>query len=311
MRRPAFILVAVTAIAATLTSLASPVAAGPADRIFPATIALPDGWQPEGITSGRGNEFFVGSLATGAVWRGDFRTGRGDVFIPGGLSPAVGIDYEGRRDRLWVAGGDTGQVKVYDAVDGRTLRTYSVEGSGFLNDVVVTRDAVYVTDSLVQRLVVLPLGRLGQLPATATTLPLTGDIQYEDGFNNNGIVAPGGRSLIVVQTNVGKLFRVDSASGVTDEIELTGGDVLNGDGLELHFRTLYVVQNDQNKVGVVRLSLDLRSGDYAGAITDPDLDVPTTATLNSGFLWAVNARFDTPPTPTTEYDVVRLPPRIN
>ena len=95
-----------------------------------------------------------------------------------------------------------------------------------------------------------------------------------------------------------------------DEIELTGGDVLNGDGMELRFRTLYVVQNEQNKVGIVRLSLDLRSGDYTGAITDPDLDVPTTATVNSGFLWAVNARFGTPPTPRTDYDVVRLPLRV-
>lgn len=245
------------------------------------------------------------------MWRGDFRTGRGAVLVPGGLPPSVGLDYDSRRDRLWIAGGDSGQVKVYDAGNGRLLRSYTVAGSGFLNDVVVTQDAVYVTDSLVQRLVVVPLGPLGRLPAAAATLRLTGDLQFRDGFNNNGIVAArGGSSLIVVQSNVGKLFNVDASSGVTDEIELTGGDVLNGDGMELRFRTLYVVQNEQNKVGIVRLSLDLRSGDYTGAITDPDLDVPTTATVNSGFLWAVNARFGTPPTPRTDYDVVRLPLRV-
>ncbi|MBA3249689.1 MAG: superoxide dismutase [Geodermatophilaceae bacterium] len=301
-------------LAGALALAFSPAPAGaraPAPAAFPETIALPDGFQPEGITSGSGTEFFVGSLATGAVWRGDFRTGDGAILVEGGRPPAVGVDYEAGRDRLWVAGGDSGQVKVYDAASGDLLRAYTVTGAGFLNDVAVADDAIYVTDSLVQQVVVLPLGARGRLPRAADTLPLTGDIQYGADFNVNGIVAAqDGRTLVLVQSKVGKLFRVDSASGVSDEIELTGGDVLNGDGLELVRRTLYVVQNEQNEVGVVKLTFDLRRGTYTGAITDPDLDVPTTATANSGYLWAVNARFSTVPTPTTEYDVVRLPRRV-
>lgn len=298
------------AVAAALAVVPSPAQAAPTG--FPETIPLPDGFQPEGITSGTGTEFFVGSLATGAVWRGDFRTGQGAILVPGGLPPAVGVDYEESRDRLWVAGGDSQQVKVYDAGSGRLLRAYTVPGAGFLNDVAVTDDAVYVTDSLVQQVVVLPLGDRGRLPRAADTLPLTGDIRYGADFNANGIVAAqGGRTLILVQSNVGKLFRVEAATGVSDEIELTGGDVRNGDGLELVRRTLYVVQNEQNKVGVVKLAFDLSRGTYTGAITDPDLDVPTTATANSRYLWAVNARFSTPPTPTTEYDVVRLPRTVD
>ncbi|MDQ3456034.1 MAG: superoxide dismutase [Actinomycetota bacterium] len=301
-------------LAGALALAFSPAPAGaraPAPAAFPETIALPDGFQPEGITSGSGTECFVGSLATGAVWRGDFRTGDGAILVEGGRPPAVGVDYEAGRDRLWVAGGDSGQVKVYDAASGDLLRAYTVTGAGFLNDVAVADDAIYVTDSLVQQVVVLPLGARGRLPRAADTLPLTGDIQYGADFNVNGIVAAqDGRTLVLVQSNVGKLFRVDSASGVSDEIELTGGDVLNGDGLELVRRTLYVVQNEQNEVGVVKLTFDLRRGTYTGAITDPDLDVPTTATANSGYLWAVNARFSTVPTPTTEYDVVRLPRRV-
>jgi hypothetical protein len=35
--------------------------------------------------------------------------------------------------------------------------------------------------------------------------------------------------------------------------------------------------------------------------------VPATAALFGPFLYAVNARFDVTPTPTTDYDVVRLP----
>lgn len=311
MRKALPTVVAILASATALTSAATPAAADRADRVgFPETIALPDGFQPEGIVSGPGTSFFVGSLVDGAIYRGDFRTGQGAVFAPGVGSPAVGLEYEADADRLWVAGGDSGQVTVYDAGTAESLQTYVVEGAGFLNDVAVTDDAVYVTDSLVQQVVVLPFDSVGSLPLEAETLPLTGDIQYGADFNANGIVAAqGGRTLIIVQSNVGKLFRVDSATGVSDEIELSGGNVSDGDGLFLLRRTLYVVQNQQNKVGVVKLTFDLRSGSYTGAITDPDLDIPTTATVNSRYLWTVNARFNTAPTPSTEYDVVRLPLR--
>ena len=36
------------------------------------------------------------------------------------------------------------------------------------------------------------------------------------------------------------------------------------------------------------------------------LDVPTTIALARGSLWAVNARFTTPPTPTTPYWITRV-----
>ena len=42
------------------------------------------------------------------------------------------------------------------------------------------------------------------------TLPLTGDLVFQDGFNVNGIErTPDGTGLLVVQTNTGLLFRVD------------------------------------------------------------------------------------------------------
>ena len=59
----------------------------------------------------------------------------------------VGLDYEDGAHRLWAAGGPTGEVRAYDARTGEILETYSVT-AGFLNDVAVTEDAVYVTDSL-------------------------------------------------------------------------------------------------------------------------------------------------------------------
>jgi hypothetical protein len=293
--------------------VAAPVAAHDGQR-FPARIDLPNGWAPEGITAGRGTTVYVGSLANGAIWKGDVRTGHGRVLVPGVAGKvAVGVEYEARANRLWVAGGPTGEVRVYNASSGRLLQTYSFSPVGFLNDLVATRDAVYVTDSGVQQLDVIPLGRHGRLPAPSavTTLPLSGDIEWVTGpgqFNANGIVARNGW-LILVQSNAGKLFRVNPRTGVTREIDLGGQSVSFGDGLELNGRTLYVVRNQLSTVSVFRLGAGLRSARWVGDLTSPSLEVPTTAAFQAGRLWAVNARFGTPVTPDTEYWITRLPAR--
>jgi len=279
---------------------------------FPARIDLPDGFAPEGITAGRGTTVFVGSLANGAIWQGDVRTGSGRILVPGAAgNVAVGVAYEARANRLWVAGGATGTVRVYDATSGSLLNTYTFSPAVFLNDLVVTRNAVYVTDSGIQQLDVIPLERNGPLPGptAARTLPLTGDIAFVAGqFNANGIVASGGW-LVIVQSNTGKLFRVNPQSGLTKEIDLGGASVTFGDGLELRGRTLYVVRNQLNQVAVLRLGSRLASARLKGTITEAGLDVPPTIASRGGRLWAVNARFGTPVTATTDYWITRLPTR--
>lgn len=72
-----------------------------------------------------------------------------------------------------------------------------------------------------------------------------------------------------------------------------------GDGLELHGSTLYVVRNQLDTVDVFKLGWALRSAHFKGTITKPGLDIPTTEAFSAGRLWAVNARFGTPVTPTT------------
>lgn len=75
----------------------------------------------------------------------------------------------------------------------------------------------------------------------------------------------------------------------------------------LEGRTLYVVQNQLNRVAKITLRPGLRSGRIVKTITDPQLAVPTTIDAHGSRLYAVNARFGTPPTPSTEYWVTRLP----
>jgi hypothetical protein len=140
-------------------------------------------------------------------------------------------------------------------------------------------------------------------------IALTGDFQQTGtptDTNLNGIDVAGHRTLVLVQTNTGKLFTADARTGVTHEIDLGGGNVLNGDGILLAGRVLFVVQNRLNQIAVVVLSRDLTRGRIVRTITDPAFDVPTTIAAARRHLYAVNARFGTDPQPAA-YSVVRVP----
>ncbi|HEX8928525.1 MAG TPA: hypothetical protein VGA45_06375 [Actinomycetota bacterium] len=85
-------------------------------------------------------------------------------------------------------------------------------------------------------------------------------VVYQAGFNLNGIwFAAGGRQLLTVQSNTGKLFRIGVADRSVAEIPVAGGPLTNGDGILL-----------------------------AG----PALHTPTTLALLGTRLLVVNSQFD-------------------
>ena len=309
MRRTPRSVATAAAAAATVVGsllLSPPATARPA---FPDVISLPDGFRPEGITAGRGNMFFVGSLANGAIYRGNVRTGKGSVVIPGTEgNVAVGTELD-RHRQLWVAGGATGKARVYNLRSGKLRRTYNLAPANttFINDVVVTRTAAYFTDSVNPRLYRIPIrpnGRFGP----AQRLPYSGQLVYQPGFNVNGIEAsPNGRVLLVIQSNTGNLYRVNAMNGRTRLVKMRAS-LTNGDGLLRHGRTLYVVRNQNNRIAVVHLGRFYRSGRLVDVLRDPDFKVPTTVARIGSRLYAVNARFGHPPVPTehTKYTVVHV-----
>ncbi len=277
-------------------------------QAFPDVIPLPDGFQPEGIVAGTGTEFYVGSLADGSIYRGDFRTGEGEIiFTPDGGGVAVGLAFDPRTKYLYVAGGPTGGAYVIDTRTGQLVVTYDF-GGAFVNDVIVTRDGAYFTDSFAPVLYQADLAPNGSPTGTFETIPLSGDFTFLPGeFNANGIEAtPNGDALIVVNSTTGELYRVDPQTGEATLIDLGGDAVPSGDGLLLEGRTLYVVQNFFNQVAVVELSPDYTSGEVVDVLTDPDFRIPTTITSQGSRLYAVNARFDVAPGPNVEYEVVRV-----
>jgi len=278
---------------------------------FPETIPLPNGFQPEGIASGRGTDFYTGSLANGAIYKGDVRTGEGAILVPGQPGRvSVGMKFDSRSGYLFTAGGPTGIANVFDTATGTLVTTYPLAGSGnFINDVVVTRDAAYFTNSSAAVLYKLPLSGNGGLPdpSAVQTLPLSGDWQQVAGFNANGITAtPNGKTLIVVNSTVGALYLVDPNTGIATRIALDYS-VTAGDGILLDGKTLYVVRNRLNLIAVISLSPDYASGTLDRVITSTFFDVPTTVAEFGNRLYAVNARFGTPPGLNVEYDVVQVP----
>jgi hypothetical protein len=284
-------------------ALALPLAATSAKR--PGHINLPNGWQPEGIAI-KANSFYVGSIPTGRVWKGNLRTGQGAELVPNRGRRAIGVEVD-HRNRLWVAGGPTGDGYVYNASTGADIAQFNFtdESATFVNDVVVTKRAAWFTDSMRQFLYKVPISPSGQI-GTPVAVPLTGDIIFQSGFNVNGIDAtPNGKKLIIVQSNAGKLFKVN-LQGVTRLINL-GGATVPGDGLLLQGKRLYaVVRNPQDGVLVIRLRPNLLSGTVVRTITSSDLDDPTTIDAHGSRLYAVNARFSTPPGPDVEYWITQL-----
>jgi sugar lactone lactonase YvrE len=277
---------------------------------LPRRIALPRGWQPEGITSD-GKSLYAGSLRHGGIWTADPARDTGRILSPGHEGRvAVGLDYDHRRDLLWVAGGATGRIRAHDAHTGKVVARYSFGSGRFVNDLTVTRRGVFATDSFSSELAVVPLrpGTDSLPPASAArTLKLTGDFELVPGeFNLNGIVHVEG-TLLAIQSVTGHLFRIDPATGDTQQVAVSRATLTNGDGLELHDDILYVVRNFNNQVVALEVNDRLTHASHEATLRHRSLDVPTTAAVARGALWAVNARFTTTPRPDTRYWITRLP----
>lgn len=302
-------------LGAVVLSLAFAAACGKkSESGLPSIINLPTGFRPEGVAIS-GSMLFTGSIPTGRIFRADITTGAGQILVdpPAGRS-AIGMKVDDR-GRLFVAGGATGEAYAYDAATGAELAVYTLATgtTKFINDVIVTPQALWFTDSQNQVLYKVVFGANSALPRPGTVdvsaLPLTGAFQFIAGQTNaNGIAAtPDGNTLIIVQSGQGRLFTVNAATGATLEIDLGQETVVNGDGILLQGQTLYVVQNRLNQVAVFTLAANLRSATLVRRVTNPAFDVPTTVAASDGSLYLPNARFNTVADPdTAEYTVVRI-----
>ena len=307
-----------------------------AEQNWPEAIAMPTGWEGEGIELGKGHEFFVGansfsslfgpypvSWLAGAIYKGNLRTGEGVTLVPPTGKPVSGLSYDPRTDYLYAATifDDLDQgVTVYDASSGDAITEIPFGAGIAINDCLVTRRAVYCTDSFNPDLYKVVLEKGGRLPSTPVVevIPMPGFLMDPTGFNANGLVGDfDGRQLVIVNITTGVLYLVDTASGEASPIEIEGAEPLfpDGDGLYLDGRTLYILQNFSNKIAVVQLSGDLSGGEFIRNIPgEGEINPLNVATTLIGFgnsLYAINTNmFDwflgsTPPAEVEPY-VVRL-----
>lgn len=281
-----------------------PSSAAPADDTIVYTL-LPPGTNPEGVAFQKrsGGRFFVSGIGDGTIYRGrlDRRVAR--PFLPAGQdgrTEAVGLEVHA--GRLYIAGGSTGAIFVYDIANRELLARFDTGAGGFINDVAVSRRTghLYATDSFRPFLYRISPSAISAGGGALQAIPLAPDIGYLDGFNVNGIVAYG-RSVILVHSITGELFRVtprDDGSRRIAEIPVTGGVLTFGDGLERSDQHLFVVRNGPELVVEVVLEGFARRGRIVDVTGDPTFMTPTTAALARDRLLIVNSEFfetDGPP----------------
>jgi hypothetical protein len=288
-----------------LIAAAAPATAGSRTDV----IVLPGATSAEGIAAGEDSTFYAGDLFAGDIFRGNVQEGTAEPFIdaPEGRA-AVGMAVDLRHDLLFVAGGFTGQGYVYDTRDGRPVADFQFAAAGSLenpttlvNDVAVTEEGAWFTDSRQPRLYLVPFDN-GEIAGEFKTLELSGPAaNTATEINLNGIQATGD-ALIVAHSGAGELYTVDPQTGSSAIVKDIR--VPSVDGLVLADRQLWAVQNT-NQITRIRLNDDLTAGTVEEIITSNLFQVPATAAKFDQTLAVVNAKFDTGIPPTADqYEVV-------
>lgn len=297
------------ALLALLLPTALPAAASPPSRDD--VIVLDGAKSAEGIAAGKGRTFYAGELMTGDIFRGDIRDDKATRFIdvPDGRM-AVGMKADVRNHLLYVAGGGNGKAYIYNTETKATVAdlTLTTKAGSFINDVVLTDDGAWFTNSKYGELYQVKANRWGEVRKAVRALTVKGEagaaLAPED-FGLNGIEsARDGRVLIVAHSKNAALYTVNPRSGESSRIK--GLDLRFVDGILVQGNTLWAVQNMLNQIARVKLANDLSSGTVRDVITSKHFDIPTTVARFGDTLAAVNAQFNRPASP---HEVVLVPAR--
>lgn len=278
------------------------------------TMTSPDG-NPEGIAfDKRSGRFFVSRVGTGAIFSGTLGATTLAPFIAGDVAgtPPVATGMKVRRGLLYVAGASTGQVRVYDLANPTAAPIVFDTGGGFINDLDLDEHGdVFATDSTKSTIFRITAAQVAARGGTPQAIDVSSGITSDTTpgvFNLNGIIVRhDGRELIVVQSNVGKLFRITfgdpaaAAAPRVQEIQVQGGDgnVNGGDGLLIDRGRLLVVRgttphNANGAVQAFKLSRHDTRARFESETSDPSLAGPSTIARARNRLLVVNANFAAP-----------------
>jgi sugar lactone lactonase YvrE len=295
---------AVSSPASRVSAMPSPIAYPlPGARLFPESIGYDQ----------QTRDFYIGGLLDGSIVRGNAASAtQATVVLPAGTdgrASAAGIKVD-RQRRLWVAGGESAKLFVYQLGSLKLLATFAArEGPRrVVNDIAIAADGeAYVTDSAYPALyhvVMREKPTFEEWPVDPLVVP------YWGAYNLNGIVVtPDQAALLLVQTSTGKLFRFERSTHAYTIVDLGGGSVPAGDGLAISGQSIFVACNATGSVARISMSSDFRSGEVVTNAPNPRLGFPTAIALDGDGLLVVNAQLDALAagrSPTLPFTVTRL-----
>jgi Cu-Zn family superoxide dismutase len=257
---------------------------------------------PEGIAyQARTRSFFVSITGDGAIYRGTLDSDTVAPFIPGAAGQsAVGIKVRG--NKLYVAGGMTGTITVYNLSTKQAIATFQTGAGGFLNDLVVTRNGdAWVTDSFRPTLWHVTGKQVRAGGGTPQAIDVSAAFGTTPGvFHANGIVALNSHRFVVVDTTTGALQRINVRQGVATIQAITGVTLPGGDGMIRDRGSLVVVQGGpQAQLSFVKLTRSGRQGSLKATRTSANLRGPSTVARARKLYLVVNADFATSTKPFT------------
>ncbi|MEH0935009.1 superoxide dismutase [Micromonospora psammae] len=300
----------------TVLTVAAPQPAAARGRPDTYVVSHDPGVLPEGIAVAPDGTMYVTSVATGAVYRGHVRQRTLRPFLPGGADgrrSAAGVHLD-RRGRLFVAGWDTGTLFVH-APDGTLLARRTAPGAA-LNDLVVTADAVHVTDSATGT--IWRAGLHGEEVGELVPWLTPAGFPAAPGFLNGIVATADGRIALVADQGTGvpgteRLWRVDLRTGTVGEVAVAGGQ-LGADGLLLTGDRLHGVVNFPDghggwsfAVNLAILDADRRTARVVRQSRPAGLaQSPTTIARDGGRLLWVNSQLNAP-APRPPFTVTEVP----
>jgi hypothetical protein len=292
---------------------------------------------PEGVAFDKqSGQFFVSRTGTGAIFVGKpDAPGTLTAFIAGFDTTndnPVATGMKVRDGLLYVAGAATGQIRIYDIADPTKPPVVFETGGGFINDLDLDKDGdVFATDSSKPFIYKIDAASVKAGAGPVIAINVAPEITVDpEAFNLNGIVAKGDDSVIVIQSNTGKLFRIRLGGDDGDrdnhrddhgddrkaraaqdpppapavertikEIPVEGGSLTGGDGLLLDRGRLLVVQGEgttdatkNGQISIVKLRRHKSEARVEDVVGDPSLLGPSTIARARNLLLVVNANFD-------------------
>lgn len=260
---------------------------------------------PEGTAySAKQDVFFVSSIHYGRIGKID-RKGNYTIFINDPeLITSVGLLADEKRNLLYVAIADNGmseksgpatanklsKIAAYDLTTGKRkyladLAPLTPDGANFVNDITIDPQGnLYATNSFAP--VIYKVSPDGKASVFAKN-----DQWKGEGYNLNGIVYHPDGYLIVAQSNIGVLYKIDVAHP-ENPVKIDAPELKGADGLILNGKNeLLAISHASYNIYRITTKNNWKSA----AISNTQhsvADFPTTGVLAKGKYYVLNAKLN-------------------